>query len=375
MTGNDEREVRDLLLRAADDWPAGTVLTEPLLTEGKRAVRRRRLVAGAAAAVTALAMLGATALLDGARPTPRPAPADSPRPVTGPPAEVPERFDPGQWLFRLDGIPDDLPLRRYSTGEHGQGVTLTRLRPSREGNWLGVDREVHVSIAARGVDIFESMRDSDTDDEPHRPARTPLPGDLVAPVQGAPAYLHISREWEVTRLSWQYAPNAWAVVSVQGDERPEETARRFAAAMVWQPYRVTMPFLDAAPPAAARLNSTVVTVDHGRWTEAQVSYLALSRRKASRFYRDLIIGVSRDPTSRSGKADTTVAGRPAWVNESLGQYRVGQLPGACPTCVAEVGHDTNAGRLALGNRDAALALAATVRLVDAPNDMAAWRPL
>ncbi|MEV4542148.1 hypothetical protein [Micromonospora echinaurantiaca] len=385
MTGYDEREVRDLLLRAADEFPAATVLPEPLLTEGRRAIRRRRLVAGVAAVVTVLALFGATALLDAARPAPRPAP-----PANRPPAEVPERFDPAQWLFRLDGIPDDLPLRTYSTDDRTQGVTLTRMRPSPEGNWLVVDREVTVSIAARGVDIFAPLRGSETGDQPppftggpprptadvpRPPSQPPLPGDRVAPVLGVPAYLHTSWERDETRLSWQYAPDAWATVSVRGDERPEETARRFAAALVWQPYRVTMPFLDVDPPAGARLNSTVVTVDHGRWTEAQVSYLAPSRGKASYFYRDLIIGVSREPGSRPVKADTTIAGRPAWVNEALGEYRVGQLPGTCPTCVAEVAHQTNAGRLALGSRDAALALAATVRLVDAPDDVAAWRPL
>lgn len=380
MTGYDERQVRDLLLRAADEFPAATVLPEPLLTEGRRAVRRRRLVAGAAAVVTALALLGATAVLDAARPTPRPAPADSARPVTTPPAEAPERFDPGQWLFRLDGIPDDLPLRTYSTDHHTQWVTLASPRPGDEPSkgFVRLDRSVTIQIAARGVDVFESMRESDTRAEPQRPVQVPLPGKPVDPVQGAPAYLHTSPDERETRLSWQYAPDAWAVVTVRGNERMEESARRFAAIMVWQPYRVTLPFLDVAPPAGARLHRAVVSEYQGRWTGAHVGYLAPSRPDSPRAYEDLTIGVKRGPIARSAEKETTVAGRPAEAEDahSAGVYRVWQVPGgACPTCVGEVGYLSTAGRAALGGRDAALALAAAVRLVDAPDDPAAWRPL
>lgn len=380
MTGYDEREVRDLLVRAADEFPAATVLPEPLLTEGRRAVRRRRLVAGAAAVVTVLALLGATALLDTARPAPPPTPADSPEPVTGPPAEAPERFDPGQWLFRLDGIPDDLPLRTYSTDHHTQWVTLASPRAGQDGSgdrWA-LDRVIVLKIAARGVDPFESMRESDASAEPRRPTRVPLPGDPVDPVQGARAYLHTSPDGGETRLSWQYAPDAWAVITVHGDERPEESARRFAVSMVWQPHRVTLPFLDVTPPAGARLHRAVVSEYQGRWTRAQLGYLAPSRPESPRAYEDLTIGVERGPIARSAEKETTVAGRPARAEDahSAGAYRVWQVPGgACPTCVGEVGYLSTAGRAALGGRDAALALAATVRLVDDPDDPTAWRPL
>ncbi|MDO3700341.1 hypothetical protein Q3W71_01430 [Micromonospora sp. C28SCA-DRY-2] len=375
MSWDDEREVRDLLLRAADELPAATVLPEPLLAEGRRAVRRRRLVAGAAAVVTVLALLGATALLDAARPTPPPAP-----PASRPPAEAPERFDPGQWLFRLDGIPDDLPLRTYSTDHRTQWVTAASLLPGEDPSkgLVRLDRVVTVKIAARGVDVFAAMRESDARAEPRRPTPAPLPGNPVDPVQGAPAYLHTSPDERETRLSWQYAPDAWAVVTVRGDEGTEGVARRFAASMVWQPYRVTLPFLDVAPPAGARLHRAVVTVYDGRWEAANLGYLAPFQPDSPQAHEDLSIGVSRDLPTSMKRGETTVAGRPAWVDGTTGGpgvYRVGQVPGTCPTCVAQVSSNSVSGRDALGGRDKALALAATVRLVDAPDDMAAWRPL
>ncbi|MFG2103520.1 hypothetical protein ACGFJ5_23315 [Micromonospora echinaurantiaca] len=368
MTGYDEREVRDLLLHAADELPAATVLPEPLLTEGRRAVRRRRLVAGAAAVVTVLALLGATALLDATRPTPPPAP-----PANRPPAEVPERFDPAQWLFRLQDIPGDLPVRSYYSDRRIQriGMQPSRVAADAASTAAGEQsRSVSVEIGARGVDLFKALRADGR-------GLAELPGAQVAPVAGAPAYLHTERDGRTTRLSWQYAPDAWAVITLDNVERPEEVGRRVAAGIIWQQHRVTMPIRAIAPPADVQLDRTFVRVEHNRWSDVYLGYVLSSAIEPPKDPEDITISVSRELT-RQGRGSTTVAGRSAWEigsPDGRGFYGVGQMPGSCPTCSAQVRCLTVAGIAALGGRDGAFALAAAVRLVDDPDDMATWQPV
>ncbi|MFI6264039.1 hypothetical protein [Micromonospora sp. NPDC051006] len=357
--------------------------TDVLLAEGERAVRRRqRRAVGAAAVATVVAVLGAAVLLQGVRPQAQPSPGDgrspSPTATGGPPTVAPDHFDPAQRLFRLDWLPEGMSIRHESYERYGQWVTVMEPEQAqRAGGSVGVEDIVSVMINAAGVDPFVNWAESDALTGGGRVAATPLPGVPAASVRGKPAYLHTSPGGRETRLSWQYAPDAWAAVSVRGVERPAETARRVADGLVWDRQPVTLPFLPVAPPEGAMLHRAVVTVRDGRWDSAQLGYLAPSRPEAPRAVEDFTVGMTREFRGKVA-GSITVHGRQGWVDavpSGIGAYRVGELPGVCQTCVSEVSALSSAGIQALGGRDGALALAAMVRTVGDPADLTTWRPL
>ncbi|MEU8298537.1 hypothetical protein AB0C04_14810 [Micromonospora sp. NPDC048909] len=383
MIDREETLVRRLLADAAEDLPAGGMPTDALLAEGERAVRRRqRRLVGAAAAATVVALLGAAVLLQGVRPQAQRSPAEQPSPSAtatgGPPTVAPDQFDPAQRLFRLDWLPEGMSIRHESYERYGQWVTVMKPQQTQKGApSIGLEDIVTVMINAAGADPFANWAESDALTGGGRVAATPLPGVPVAPVWGEPAYLHTSPDGRETRLSWQYAPDAWAAVSVREMERPEEIARRIADGLIWDRQPVTLPFLPVAPPEGATLHRAVVTVRDGRWENAQLGYLAPSRPEVRSAVEDFTVGMTREFRGKVA-GSTTVHGRQGWVDampSGIGVYRVGELPGVCQTCMGEVSALSSAGLQALGGRDGALALSATIRTVDDPADMTTWRPL
>ncbi|MEU7982098.1 hypothetical protein AB0B63_26655 [Micromonospora sp. NPDC049081] len=369
MIHDDETLVREMLTRAADDLPAGGPGATVLVTAGERTVRRRRLAVAATAVITAVALLGVTALL-GVRPPPTPADR------TWPPTVAPTAFDPARQLFRLTWLPADLSERNLRTTADRQTTLALRATP------VGVARtdfragSVTVTVGARGVDFFTDQLSRDNSsagklrNEP-TPWATP-PGSPVDPVQGHPAFLHTSPNRQETVLSWQYAPDAWVTITGFTLDRPAEVLRRVAAGMVWERQPVRVPFGPVALPSDARLYQAHLSWRDGQWGRAILDYRLPGSSAAG---GDLTVGLERgdqpdDPTGR-------VQGRPAWMfgqNGESGSWSVGAVPG-CAGCRGVVGTWSPAGSAALGGEDGARDLAAAVRPVATHDDESTWRPL
>ncbi|MGC5022625.1 hypothetical protein [Micromonospora sp. DT47] len=366
---SEEAQVRELLVRAADDLSPGALTPDHLLAAGERAVRRRRrLAVGAAAAVTAVALLGATALL-GVRPAAPPADRGGPptaSPTAGPPTEAPRTLDPAQRLFRLGWQPEGLPEETFGGGATSQGIQLTD--PS-------AHRMLNVKVGVRGQDRSRFLVVWDGRTSVPVPEQG-APGTPVDPVRGRKAWLYTSRDGRDVTLSWEYAPDAWAVLWAQNLERPAEVLRRVAEGLVWEPERVTVPVAPIRIPAGVGLYSVAVSVRDGRWQWAQLSY---HPGPAEREDPDgVTVEVSREEPGVRGTR-VTVAGRPAWVVDesphSMGVYQVARLADSCSPCFAEVRVISAGGLALLGGRDAALAFAASIRLVPEPDTPGGWRPL
>ncbi|WP_433231993.1 hypothetical protein ACQP2H_08645 [Micromonospora sp. CA-248260] len=370
MIHDDERLVRDLLTRAADDLPAGGPGAPALVTAGEQAVRRRRrLTVAATAVVTAVALLGVTALV-GVRPSPTPADR------TWPPTVAPTTFDPAQQLFRLTWLPADLPQRSFSSGGDRQSSGAALFSPVGAGPARTLIRSIGVTVGARGVDFFTDQLTRDNSmagklRSGPTPWATP-PGSPVDPVQGHPAFLHTSPNGKETMLSWQYAPDAWVTVKAVAVDRPAEVLRRVAEGMVWERQPVRVPFLLVALPSEARLDEARIGWRNGRWEGADLVYRLPGSAAAG---ADFTVGLERgewldEPTG-------VVHGRPAWISVWRGwsgSWSVGGVPG-CAGCRATVGTRSPAGSAALGGEDGARDLAAALRPVATPDDGSAWRPL
>ncbi|MFJ6196960.1 hypothetical protein [Micromonospora sp. NPDC092111] len=373
MSHDDETLVRDLLTRAADDLPAGGPRAQALLVAGDRAVRHRRRVAvAAAAAVTAVALLGVTALL-GVRPAPTPADRE------GPPTVAPTEFDPAQQLFRLTWLPDGLPERSLNARSDHQTIGAALFRPIGNTKGRTLVRSVTVAVTARGVNFFAQQltRDNQMSGKLRTgptPWATP-PGSSVAPVQGHPAFLHTSPNGREIVLSWQYAPDAWVTVTGVNVDRAAEVLRRVADGLVWDRQPLRVPVEPVALPAGARLSQAQVSWRDNRWQWVRLGFQAPG---SSGVDPDFQLGLERfDESNDTNGTNGTVAGRPAATYDGYrgyGQWSVGELPG-CPGCRADVSTQNIPGRTFLGGPDAALGLAARVRAVADPDDEAAWRPL
>ncbi|MEU5939925.1 hypothetical protein ABZ807_12160 [Micromonospora sp. NPDC047548] len=250
-------------------------------------------------------------------------------------------------LFRPDWLPDGMTHRTCSSRRREQSLIAWEGPPT--GPMAGsrvvsvrVDSDVDVSATYRG---WRS-------------------GPAV-PVHGRPARLCTDPEDGHTSLSWKYAPDATVTVLGTNLPRPAETLRRIAEGLVWAEQPVRVPFLAVTPPDGARWDGTVVDWRDGRWHRARCGYRLIGSAGP---HEDLTVGVVRDDPDGTTVAERTV--RVDGAPSGLGTYRVGGL-GA--DCAAEVAAFTIRGLAALGGPDGALALAATVRLVDRPGDESTWR--
>ncbi|MEV4545494.1 hypothetical protein [Micromonospora echinaurantiaca] len=385
MNDNEERAVRTLLGRVADELPAGGVPAADLVTGGERMLRRRRFaVAGAAAVLTVVAVLGGTVLAGGPRAARTPTPADSGSPTpAGPPTVAPERFDPTRQPFRLGSLPPNVGHQTYETDVRMVTVNasvpdaISPGGPVEAGPIMAFSASVTVRMGARGVDVFFNERERVEDRRMGGPPpEVPLPGAPVAPVNGKPAFFYTHQHAAV--LSWQYAPDGWIAISVREYDRPEQLARQIAEGLVWEERPVTVPFASVAAPGGVVLEGTEIRTFRGGWLDASLRYVLPENVGSVEVRADYMLGVSNGIFKDDEfKAGLTVAGRRAMADEfsnGTGVYRVAQLPGGCTGCVAEVNPETVAGQAAVGGRAGALDLAASIRLVDGWDDPASWRP-
>ncbi|WFE43320.1 hypothetical protein [Verrucosispora sp. WMMD1129] len=236
---------------------------------------------------------------------------------------------------------------------------------------------VEVLMAARDVDVHRYDREYDQE------AGWRVPGESVAPVRGRPAFQN-----EGGVLSWEYAPDAWMRIAASGDD-PHEMTRQVAEGIRWETTPLALPVQAMELPDGAVLGSADLQwADDELWPHdaplrnyAHAQYV-LKPIKGYRGYLrpDIQVGISTDSLAsgrHNGTDDVTVSGRAAtaadWVRNGEGVYRVEQLPGGCAECVAETRIMSRRGNEALGGRDMALRLAASIRLADGVKDPADWR--
>ncbi|MEH0841941.1 hypothetical protein V6U81_06030 [Micromonospora sp. CPCC 205711] len=365
MNGTEETLVRGMLHRATADLSPGELTPDRLVAVGERAVRRRRRRTVGSAAVTVLALLGVTVLL-GVGPAGSPADRVGPptaSPTPGWPTEAPTSFAPERRVLRLGWQPDGLTDEGFSGRRSGQEIYLA------SGTGPAA-RQVVVKVGARGNEDLLNLLLGQRESSRESGQAIGVPTD---PVRGHDAWMYTSPSGYDVSLSWQYAPDGWVVVSARDAERPAEVARRVAEELRWESTPVTVPLAPIPAPPGAQLRGVSVDFRSGRWNGVHLNYAAGATDDDG-----FSVAVRRDRLGRRGTA-TTEAGRSAWVvnlsDHSIGVYQVGELSAACSPCYAEAVVSSPGGLAVLGGRAAALRFAASVRLVDDPDDRKGWRPL
>lgn len=282
---------------AREPGPPSTVDVDRAVRDGRRIRRTRRALRAGAAALAVAVAAGVASLLGG---------PDEPPPVV----TAPGRFDP---LVRYAGfgwLPAKLTQRTSQTAAGRltleAGDTDTRL-------------SVRLYPAGRAV--------GDPAPDPPRTSAGCAPGERTyrAPsVHGRAAWWVSSRDVPgggcrptVVRLTWEYAPGAWAVADagdlrgVAGGDR-RNVLRRIAQTLrlgIDEPVR--FPFRAGYLPrglAPAGTYETRVSSDPGRWRVALI--LTPAGRAAAR--PGAVVTVRPAPSRPDHEPNLTVAGRPAF---------------------------------------------------------------
>jgi hypothetical protein len=304
-------------------------------------------------------------------------PAPEPDTVTGQPRSAPVEFAPDQQMFRPGYLPGPVRAARYLTEPDIHTMEMSGYLDS-AGDSPGPDHEdwrVEILMAARGADVHRFDREYDEEGE------LKVPGDPVAPVHGRAAFQTAGESSRI--LVWEYAPDAWMRMTVTGVDHPDETTRRVAEGIRWETTPLALPFeVTGLPDGAVRERATL------RWAEdgpmgSSAEYLMTQVEGAHERPQahTVTVGLSTESLSsgrHNGTEDVTVSGRAATADVfddrgSAGVYRVGQLPGGCASCVAELHIPARRAGAAIGDRDDALKLAASIRLVEGREDPAGWR--
>ncbi|MEU2613532.1 hypothetical protein ABZ570_18385 [Micromonospora sp. NPDC007271] len=301
--------------------------------------------------------------------------------VAGREPEAPAQLDPGQQLFRLGYLPGPARLVRYDSDHDMQRIFVKGPaggKPATKQDGASPpprDWAVEVQMAARGIDIHEEAREY-ADEGGYR-----VPGDSVAPVRGRPAFQYETAAGRV--LSWKYAPGGWMRVAVFGVDRPDEITRQVAEGIRWETAPLALPFQAVKLPDGAVLRGVAWEwVENGPLIAYSHHLLKPIKKNSDYLQPDIVVGLTTKSlaSDRDNETnDVTVSGRAAtaadWRKGIGGIYRVGQLPGGCARCVAEVRTPTRRGDAAVGGRKSGLELAASIRLVNGHEDPARWRPL
>ncbi|MGW0505414.1 hypothetical protein [Micromonospora sp. NPDC003241] len=296
---------------------------------------------------------------------------------------VPVRFDPSQQLLRFGYLPGPVDSASYTTGPEVHRLALrgsfdAASTPEKDDTSSGgSDWHIDILMAARGADVHRFVPDDEDSGKP------PVPDDPIAPVHGRPAFEGISDSNRV--LAWEYAPDAWirmTLSTVSFDYRRDELARQVAEGVRLDTTPRALPFRVKGLPDGALLERAHLSWDADQPIWFAADYLVGQVEQIDENHRErrpvVTVGISTESLLRTRHNDeVTVAGRPATASESrgsgtVGVYRVAQLPGGCAECVAYL-HIARSATAAVGERDDALKLAASIRLVKGREDPAEWR--
>lgn len=291
--------------------PPSAVDLHRAVRDGRRRVRRRRIVTTATAGLALVAVLAAApTLLDRADRPPPTTPGGTPSPTATAarvPATAPAAFDPARQYADFGWLPAGLTVRTVRTGTDQLALTAsapeTPSRPVRDAPaielrvvpagreiTLGIDRDFAVAAGRAGSAGLE-------------PAE---------PVNGGTARWNAAAAVEPRSagLRWEYAPGAWAEVIVrylpEGAGDPRAVARRIALDVRYAVDRpIRLPVRFDAPPAGLKPMAYVVSVrSNGSW-DVELSYGAGKRTK----YGDWPLVVLMLPR-RSTTGDDGVIGAP-----------------------------------------------------------------
>ncbi|QKW14846.1 hypothetical protein [Verrucosispora sp. NA02020] len=293
---------------------------------------------------------------------------------------APVRFDPGQQIMRLGYLPGPVETAEYTTGPEFHRLDIHGSfddAPSTEeedASSFDPDWSIELRMAARGVDI-RSVVPYDEDS-----GEVPVRGERLQ-VHGRPAF---QATFDFSRvLTWEYAPDAWMhmmLYAKSAEDRRDEIARRVAEGVRLEATPRVLPIRVKGLPDGAVLEKTWLYWKADGHISYSADYLVGRVEEDRPNSRPVVrVGVSTEKLARARHLDrVTVAGRSATVSESrrkagtMGIYRVAQLPGRCADCVAEVWIEPYASAV-MGDRDDALKLAASIRLVEGHEDPARWR--
>ena len=375
-TKMNEVELSELLRQATADQPPSRMVDLPRAREdGGRKLRRRRattsvgsglaVVAVLATAVVVVSTTGNAPLRVGASADPS-ATAGS----TSAPAPVaPTRFDPLRLRFAAGWLPEGMSNMMKLSHVSSQMLSVEKPGPSPQHG--SDDRSVNIVGYAAGVapsrmGLF-NVSGAEIDD----PITAMLP-----PGGEGPTINGFASVWYAAgrTLAWQWAPGAWATVSVYLpgpiDGPLLDVAAHIASTVrtdVDQP--MALPFSVAAPPAPLRLVESVVGPDFGDLVFSDVDDM---RDPATGDSREFRIEVTRNDAltvEKLGPPTATFDGHPAVVTFGTREGEV-LLMGVNGCWVnASVHHPVT---MTYVDKDALTALARGVQVVPNIADQKSW---
>ncbi|MEU0091426.1 hypothetical protein [Kribbella sp. NPDC006257] len=284
-------------LRETPD-PVGTegISVDRAVQDGRRTVRRRRVVGGLAVVALIAAACTSPLLLNAVRDR------DDGAPVAPAPGTV-QPFSIWSQAFEAGSAGGFTPSA-YRTGRYWQQITMLPASAAVGDSWAAA------TMLAPG---FEPGVESGW------AAKTP-----IEDIAGQPAFLLGQAKYSIV-IAWQYAANSWGMITMTGPGTQLDRARHIAESVhrgIGRP--VTVPFTVSraaigselevtsvstpfgTDPAAAGPPQYMLNLDVGNGPEAP-GLLPPARQQSQ-----LTVGISKVPAAF--KPTTTVGGRPAEVN-------------------------------------------------------------
>jgi hypothetical protein len=239
-----------------DPLPPSAVDLERALTDGRRKVRRRRLTTVVAAGCAVLAVAGGVSVAanrpsGGMPPAVVPSVPASALTASTLPARAPATFDPLRRYAAFGWLPDGLTETHIETGS--QQLFTSASAPHDGGSKDSA--AVLLRIVPAGYDIaLSNGGDFATQPGVTQGWTEVTPAD---PVHGRSARWNGKAAGGAgAALRWEYAPNAWAEVIVQGAAggvEPQATARRVAESVRYAlDAPIRLPFATAPLPGGLR---------------------------------------------------------------------------------------------------------------------------
>ncbi|MEU2612276.1 hypothetical protein ABZ570_11930 [Micromonospora sp. NPDC007271] len=299
--------------------PPSAVDLHRAVRDGRRQVRRRRIATAATAGLAVVAVLAAAPAVLGQPDRPAPFVPGFPSPTSASVAPMPDRaptaFDPGRQYADFGWLPAGLTDRMVATGTAQLALNASPpMDPASSDRTGGAQVELRIVAAGHGIALegandfaVPSGRAGSADLEPAEPVngRTARWNRLASDARGA-------------ALRWEYAPGAWAEVTVQAVSEgsdPRALARRIAEDVrygVDRPIRLPVRFANL-PAGLKPMAYRVGTSAGGSWN-VELSYGSGRRTKYGDWPLVVLMIPRLSPSGDNsvlGGPDSTIDGHPA----------------------------------------------------------------
>ncbi|GAA1678711.1 hypothetical protein GCM10009745_22940 [Kribbella yunnanensis] len=296
-------------LREAPDESTESISIDRAIHDGRRTIRRRRVLG-------TLGVVGVVAAASSARPLFN---AFREPPVAGPP---PGRFQPLQiWGREFDvGTAGGFQPYQYITGRIFHMVALTSTaRPTNEATAVA-------TLYAPGL------------------RSAPLSAALqLEPIEGRPVYV-VGEDSGATTITWEYADHCWGTVAVYTDPAGRAARARHVAESIHRrktPVPLTVPFTVPRRLFGPEDDVVLVRVPYGALdSEYEVAVAAADPEEPTVVSSLTSAGIHRPAASE--KPNTTIAGRPAIVDGGLNATVFGVGSGYAADAMADAPLDAKA---------------------------------